>query len=144
MNRLLKHLPIILLAFLMISCGSSGSTADSTGNGSITFDLTWENTAKSATSSARFLATNASGGDVCVDYGIDTVAVDVYDSSNSLLNSGSWPCSAHQWSLTVPVGSNYTIVVTAIVDGQTSWRGETTGVNVNAGATTDVGTIAMD
>jgi hypothetical protein len=83
----------------------------------------------------------------CVAGGISTVRAAAYSASGMLLASGGpWNCSGTSNSLyDIPAGSNLKLVVTGNnASGNVLYRGEQSGVMVNAGETTAVGTIHAD
>jgi len=125
---------------------ASSDTSDesSPDTGSIAFSLAWEEAAsKSGVLQAQ--AVQSPSDDVCVDYEIDTISAVVYNSSDTEVGSGVWPCSAHQGTISgVRTGSGMWIVVEGIVSDIVLWRGEKTGIAVTAGQTTNAGIIIMD
>lgn len=143
MNPKAISLPLVVLAsfcFLLSACGSgeSSSSGSSSDTGSIYFNLVWENTSPS------YIAGKSPGGDVCGDYAIDSVDVVVDDSSNAIVASQSWTCSAHQGTLEqVPEGSGLSLSIAGIVASNADWQGQATGITVRGGQNTDVGTIVM-
>lgn len=125
----------IILLFLLSSCGNGRQAADT---GSISFNL---ERFRPATASRAA----AAASDICTDYGITIINVNVSGPSGAEAGSGNWSCSAHTGTVTdVPAGSGYTIEITGTVTGgEIAWGGEKTGVNVMAGETTVAGTITM-
>lgn len=138
------HSLIILCFFLLLSaCGGDRSSSDdsSSDTGSISFNLDWQNPAIQR----NVQPAQAPSGDVCVDYAIDTVDVNVENSSNTLVASESWPCSAHQGTISgVPVGSGMTLTIDGTVAGNANWRNQITGISVSGGQNTNVGTVVMN
>jgi parallel beta-helix repeat protein len=134
----------VLLSHLS-GCGSGADTTDDSayGTGSISFGLAWEDGSSNTISSSLSKALSPSG-DVCADYGIDTITGKVYNSSNTEVASASWSCSAHQGALTCPAGTGMRLVLEGIVAGSVDWRGEKTGITVTAGSTTNAGTVTMN
>ena len=135
---------LIILCFILLlsACGSdrSSSSDSSSESGSISFNLVWQNPAIQS----NVQPAQAPSGDVCVDYAIDTVDVEVEDSSNTLVASESWPCAAHQGTISgVPVGSGMTLRIEGTVVGDVNWRNQITGISVSGGLDTDVGTVVM-
>lgn len=151
-------LPFALYIFLILfsACDGGSGTSDkassgtsdeaSSDTGSIAFSLVWEEAASnSGVRLAQAQAAQSPSGDVCVDYGIDTISATVYNSSDTEVGSRVWPCSAHQGTISgVRTGSGMRIVVEGIVSDIVLWRGETTGITVTAGQTTNAGIIIMD
>ncbi len=82
----------------------------------------------------------------CVDYAVDSIAANVYDSANKIVTNASWPCSEHHGLiLGVPAGTNYTVQVTGLsATMATTWSGQTTTpITVNPGQITNTGPIIM-
>jgi hypothetical protein len=146
-------LPLAFYLFLF-ACGGSGpgnsaSSSTSSGTGAVAFDLEWQHSSQASifpdeSLSAQQVTVRASS-DICLDYGISTVSATIFNSSNVQIASGSWPCSAHSGTITgVPAGSNYMVRLEGTVSGGAlNWRGEKGGITVNAGSTTNAGTITM-
>ena len=82
-------------------------------------------------------------GEMLLDAGCGT---GVFTQDNQLLKSGEWPCSEHEGRISgVPVGSDRRIVVLGKNgDDEVVYRGEETGIVVNAGETTEVDTIVAE
>ncbi|MBI4746293.1 MAG: Ig-like domain-containing protein [Deltaproteobacteria bacterium] len=83
--------------------------------------------------------------DICSNYGIDSISGTVYNQSNTVIATGGpWACSAHTGTIyNIPPGSNLRIAIKGTVSGAVVWQGEKTGVTINAGQDTNVGTITM-
>ena len=90
-------------------------------------------------------AAAATSADICTDYGIIFINVNLLNSSDEAVATGSWSCSAHEGTIyDVPAGTGYIIKITGTVSGGTiAWRGEMSGVVVTAGETTPAGVIAL-
>ncbi len=137
MKRVIQVLMYIYAFVILFSCGSSNLPDRFSETGSLKFTLLWDNP------QGTKIAAAVSGGDVCVDYGIDNISVQIIDSSSNVKASGNWPCSDHAWSLEVPVGTNYSVKVEGTVESSVYWRGEKNGINVRSGEPTDAGIIQM-
>ena len=127
----------VLLLLLVTACGSNQHASHDTG--SISFKLQLSHPTTTSRAAAALPA------DICTDYGITTINVNVFNSSGAAVAAGNWSCSAHEGIITdVPAGSNYTIRITGTATGGiVAWRGEKGGVGVTAGSTTSAGTITM-
>ncbi len=80
----------------------------------------------------------------CAAGRISTVRATAYDSSGERLASGGpWNCSGSSNLLSdIPVGSNINLVITGNnSSGKVVFRGEGSGITINAGQTTDAGTV---
>jgi hypothetical protein len=135
---------VLTCLILFSGCKSDSDTSQSISSdtGSINFNLVFQGVLSG--DELRQQA-QAPSGDVCVDYGIETVTADVYNSSDSVVASGSWPCSEHGGTISgVPPGSGMYVIIEGIVSGNTDWRGQSTTFTVSAGQTTDAGTITMN
>ena len=140
-------LPFALCIFFILfsACDNGHGTSDeasSSDTGSIAFSLAWE---EAASKSGVLQAAQFLSSDVCDDYGIETIRADVYNSSNEVVASKSWPCSDRQGTISdVPIGSDMRIVFEGTVSDIVLWRGETTGITVSAGETTQAETVTMN
>jgi len=121
----------------MTACGSNSHQSSDTG--SISFNLQLSH----PTTMSRAAA--ATSADICTDYGIIFINVNLLNSSDEAVATGSWSCSAHEGTIyDVPAGTGYIIKITGTVSGGTiAWRGEMSGVVVTAGETTPAGVIAL-
>ncbi len=130
------HILYIILLFLLSSCGTNQHAPDT---GSISFNL--ELSRPTITSRAAA----ATSSDICTDYGIETISAAVLNSSSDIVTSVSWPCSAHEGTITgVPAGSNYTVRLNGIDSNNLiTWRGEKPGIDIISRATAVAGTITM-
>lgn len=144
-NQIKHAINIIILivipafVFLLCSCEGGESFSNDTGyrTGSIQINLAWGIPPQQLTGSAP-------SGDVCEDYAIDMVTVTVIDSSDSVVASESWPCSAHTGTIeTVSEGSGITISISGFVADNADWQGQVTGISVVGGQNTDIGTVVM-
>ncbi len=131
----------LLISAMLVSCGSDrGSSADT---GAISFSLVWDESSRSISPSASIF--KAPAPDVCVEYGLATVSAKAYNSSNAVIASASWPCSAHAGSVPgVPTGANIWFQLDGIdAADAVLWRGEKTGITLNSGQTVNTGPITM-
>jgi hypothetical protein len=125
------HIALCICLILLSGCGSDSDTSEETTSdtGDISFGLKWESPAPAA---AMNVAKSPSGN-VCVDYAIDRIRAAIYDSSNTEVGSGSWPCLANQGTIRdVPAESGMRLVVEGAVSGTYPWRGEETDITVSA------------
>jgi hypothetical protein len=108
--------------FLLYGCGSGqGSSSDSSGTGSLGFELNWQDR------SDLHAVQQAASIDVCADYRITTITVDVYNVSNAVVVSQSWDCDTpgHKGTISnVPAGSGMYVVVRGLVSGSPDWEGQ--------------------
>src|SRR3972149_3432161 len=127
----------IILLLLMTACGSNNHQSSDTG--SVSFNLKLSHPTTMSRSAA------ATSADICADYGIIFINVNLLNSSDEAVATGSWSCSAHEGTIyDVPAGTGYIIKITGTVSGGTiAWRGEMSGVRVTAGELTDTGVIAL-
>jgi predicted outer membrane repeat protein len=87
---------------------------------------------------------NITAPDICADYGIDTIAMEVLGPNGYSIADASWECFRHNGIIeNVPTGSDYTVIGIGIVRSQHKWQGEVEQVNVADGQTTDIGILAM-
>jgi hypothetical protein len=89
-------------------------------------------------------AARALSGDICNDFGIDSVSATVYDQADNPVNNVEVACDQHQLTLDgIPAGDGYRVVGEGQVAGEACWRGETAGVTVTAGSASAAVTIEM-
>jgi hypothetical protein len=79
-----------------------------------------------------------------VDYGIDTVSMQVLSGTTTVAES-SFPCGAHAGTLNdVPVGTNLILRLQGSIGGTVLWRGNSDNtIAVNPGQTTDAGKVTV-
>lgn len=128
----------VLIAVSMSSCSGGGggsSSSGSSGTGGIAFSLNWQG---STASNVRASVID------CAANNIATITANVYSSSNNLLASGTWPCTAHSGTMNnIQAGSNYYVIVEAQDSSQAIiWAGQVINVTVNPGEVTIV-TVTM-
>ncbi len=121
----------------MTACGSNNHQSSDTGSISFNLQLSHPTTLSRAAA--------AISADICTDYGIIFININLSNSSGSAVATGSWSCSAHEGTIyDVPAGAGYIIEITGTVSGGTiAWRGKMSGVVVTAGETTPAGVIAL-
>src|SRR3989304_288404 len=136
MRKLYFKISIILL-LLMTACGSNSHQSSDTGSISFNLQLSHPTTLSRAAA--------ATSADICTDYGIIFININLLNSSDEAVATGSWSCSAHEGTIyDVPAGTGYIIKITGTVSGGIiAWRGEISGVVVTAGETTAAGVIAL-
>ncbi len=147
--RQIKPIPLFLtslfglcVVFLLCACGGGGddSSGDSSsGTGSISFSLDWVHPGPQ-----RDFEKSPSGN-VCVDYLIETVSVNVTHSSGTDITK-SWNCEipGHTGTIEkVPEASGYSLTINGVVAGNVDWSGQVTGITVSGDKDTDLGTIEM-
>ena len=120
---------------------SKNSGGAGSEKGAISYNLAWEDDRPASLSATLVLHS----GEACVDYGIELIAADVFDPTNTVVASDSWPCPDHEGIVDeVPAGEGYSLIVEGIVNsGDIDWRGEVPGIEVTEGETTDAGTVIM-
>jgi hypothetical protein len=122
---------ILFLYACSNSGGSDGAGTEKTG--AISFDMRFDDS--TSDQKVALSATAASpSGDVCVDYEIKSIAVDVVDSLNFPVASDSWGCWLHYGKIEdVPVGTGMSLIGEAITEsGKVAWRGEIHGITVTS------------
>lgn len=125
-----------ILILTLTACGTRQHGSSDTG--SISFKLQVQR----PVTVSRIAAQSA---DICTDYGITVINVNVSTLSGVAVGYESWSCSDHEGIITdVTAGTGYTIRITGTVGGSILWRGEKSGVSVTGGETTDTGLITMD
>jgi hypothetical protein len=144
-SRRIKPIPIapasllcICIVCLLCACGGGGD-GSSSDTGSISFSLDWVHPGPQ-----RGFEKSPSGN-VCVDYLIETVSVNVQHSSGTDL-SESWDCDIPGRTGTidnVPAESGYSLTVNGVVASRDDWWGQVTGIRVTGNQDTNLGTIEM-
>ena len=135
------------LILLCAACGGSGGSgpAATGGSGSLAYSVEWEppqgGVPAGSLAPARPLAPVI---DVCTDYGIDTVTLQVLSGMNVVAES-SFPCGAHTGTLNdVHVGNNLILRLQGSIGGSVLWRGHSDNAfAVNPGQTTDAGKVTV-
>ncbi len=135
----------VIILFSLYACGSDGGGSDtSSDTGSLSFSLIFEEPASYFPSGVR--AVPSPSGDICVDYGIETIRVEVFDSSNSAVASDSWPCSDHKGTINdVPAGSDISLLVDGtVIGGSVDWQGKIGNLTVSPNEITYAGEVDME
>jgi hypothetical protein len=135
-------LAIIACFIIIIACsgGSGVPRNDSPAGGAIALEmLGWRGNGATAASIPRALS-----GDICTDFGIESVSAAVYDEGGNPVATAEAACDQHQLTLDgIPVGDGYRVVGQGLVAGNTCWQGETTGITVTADSPAETVTIEM-
>ena len=140
----MKKLYLFGIIFILIisACGDYSNQYSDTG--SVVFKIEFEQPSPKPNNPDNQTQNYYATGDVCVDYGIDTITWQIIDSSSSIAASKSYLCSAHQGTISdIPVGSYTFRLNGADANGAVSWRGEKPGVTISSGQTTDGGKIPV-
>jgi hypothetical protein len=126
----------VFLSVLLTSCGSYGTQTTSgptPGTGSVSFSAVWESPPEGAFKLLNLPSGGVQGsairpralaGDVCTDYSVDWVYLEVWSGSNKVAGD-RFECSRHTGNLlNVPAGDNLSFQVYATVTGSTNpfWR----------------------
>jgi hypothetical protein len=133
-----------LVALLIFACGDGTGKSEidpnttSPGTGAVTFSVQWP-----VIADKRLLQASPSS-DVCVDYGIATMIIDVYDAAVTVVKSQSRNCSEHQATISnIPAGSGMWLTLKGMVNGTSQWMGQSEIFIVSTNDTTDAGTVSM-
>ena len=127
---------VISAAFLICACGGGGDSSSNTG--SISFNLDWVHPGPESG------LERSPSGNVCVDYLIKTISVELKNSSGATVANKSWKCTDRKGAINdVPPASGYSLIIDGIVDSEAVWRNQTTGIKISEGKNTDLGTIEM-
>ena len=133
---LCRLLVSVILSVLFASCGSHGTQTTSgttPGTGSVSFSAVWESPPEGAFKPLNLPSDGVQGsaiqqralaGDVCTDYLVDWVYLEVWSGSNKVAGD-RFECSRHTGNLlNVPAGDNLSFQVYATVTGYTNpfWR----------------------
>lgn len=135
----------MIVNVLLCACGDDqeASSRSSSDSGSLRFNLFWQDHAD-----LRAVQTPPSG-DVCVDYQIKTIAVDVYNSSNEVVAWQNWDCDSpdRRGTITdVPTGSDMYVAVKGFVAGNIDdpdWKGQSERFSLSAGEIKYIDNVVM-
>jgi hypothetical protein len=149
--RTLRIWCLFLLTPILVSCGdNAATTAKSEETGTIEFrlEIKENNTETQVTilSPQEITTQNETprAEDICINNGISTIQAFLYGSSGTLLKQGQWNCNAHSGQLNdITAGSGYVLRAEGYVGGTVKYKGELSGINVTANATTNAGTVTM-
>jgi hypothetical protein len=139
--NIVKIVTAICLFGLLTGCTSAGSSTQGTGaaatdrgTGAISAQLVWGSAAKSA---AKTVASAPSG--------VATVRISVTGSDITTLIQKDFVAAAGAGSIDgVPVGAGRTLTAQGLdASGTVTYQGSTANITVQAGKTTDAGTITM-
>jgi N-acetylneuraminic acid mutarotase len=138
-HSILCFLVCISLAVSLFACSGGGggsSSGTSSGTGGIAFSIVLQGSSANNTQSS-LIACSAS------DQGVATISANVYNSSNVLVASGTWSCSAHSGTLNnVPAGSNYQVIITAYnTNGVVTYSGQLNNITVQPNKVTNGGQV---
>jgi hypothetical protein len=142
-NRLPSTFVFILFysCYLIYGCGGGDGSANDTQSttGAIFFELNWDY------DSVEQRDSYSHRDGACTAYDIASISVDVKNAADTIIASQSWACSEGRNTIAdVAVGSDLTLTFSGIVNGQTDWLGQATGISVIGGQQTDIGTVVMD
>jgi len=131
-NKAITSVLIIISLFFMATCGPESDHGSDTG--AIGLSLKWDST--SSYSLYSVLSTN---NDVCLEYGIEKISAEVYNSSGTKVAFASWVCSARSGTISdVPSGTDMQVIIEGSMSGSVLWSGEASNVSVSVGQTRDV------
>lgn len=148
--------PLLLALFLSVflpACGDaqkvtgvgSGSTAPATG--ALSFSVEWELPPSPPSGGTEALSARpmAPAIDVCTDYGIDTVTMEVVGSGNVLLSSQTFSCGLHQGTLSgIPAGTGLILWARGNVPGQgVVWNGYSSNFDLAGGEVKNIGKVTV-
>lgn len=143
---ILYHILAIGILVCVQACsGDSAAPAYPEEAGSATFSIEWPEYALMARNGIPSHASAITDVD-CDAYGVTTVTATFTTSSGSHLASESWPCLDHTGTVDrISAGSDRRIIVSAKDNsGNEIYRGEKTGIIINAGQTTYVGSVPLE
>lgn len=137
---------IVLLTEFFLGCGTGNNSTDPKGasnTGNIYFNLCSDSHSPMAIDPAA--VRNAEKPDICVDYLIDAIEVEIHRSSDdSLVVSQTWDCLSHHGIIhNVPSGLELYLICKGSVVGKIQWQGQSEDFTVTAGQTNDIGTILL-
>lgn len=139
------QLTLFVLIFLC-SCGSGDNSSHSSSSGdsaTLSFQLQFQ---RFTDLDLKIYSPKAADPDVCEDYLIETIQVDVHRSSDdSVVASAERPCSDHVLTVNdLPAGVSLYVVCKGYVGQQLTWQGQVTDIVLSEGESRDVGPILMD
>ena len=141
---------VAVCVLLLATCGGKQTSvppSSSAGTGSISFAVEWESplaSPASATGKAHSVQLMAPVIDVCTDYGITTVTMQVL-SGQTVLAETSVPCENHGATLNnVPADNNLTLHLIGSVQGAGNvWNGYSAPFNLAASENKDLGKVTV-
>ena len=126
-RRIIKIISISALALFMAACGMGGGHTESNNRGSVAFSLSWNPTGSASSVAAKSASAAPQRiivGDVCVDYGVDTITATLKDSNNATITSGDFSCSTHGGTFTnLAYQSNLSLTMQGKYNGTVYWSG---------------------
>jgi hypothetical protein len=133
------------LVLMLYACSGEpdSSIGASSNSGSIAFRIVFQRAPNDKNEHQGSSAT----GNVCVDYLIETIRAEVYNSSDNLITSDSWDCDTpgHTGTIdNVKAGNGIYLLVEGIVAGNADWQKQTDTFSVVARETTDVGKVILE
>ena len=146
-----RLLVAVFLSLLLVSCGShQDDTGGPVKTGAVNFTVEWEPPSDPAPSGGPLNLfpgprPRAHVNNVCEDYGIDYVILQILDNSMSPhFPESTIQCIEHQGIIKdVPVGDNLQLRLIGKVLGIEKWTGFSSKFNLTAGGSSDAGLITM-
>lgn len=136
----------LFLIVSFIGCGGGNSSENReppNRSAAISFQLTFAQPPSQHTQTG--IDSASSEPDVCIDYGIDTIAVSVYQTQdNTEVASAEGACADHSITVkNVPAGKSLYVVCKGLFGPNTAWQGQCDDVFAIADQNTDIGIIDM-
>lgn len=142
--------PVVIVVISIMTLNACGPEDDSTPLGqsnndstAIHFQLQFEPRTEK---NGQYQAMQAlAEPNICNDYWVQDIQVEVYRSSNDVLEaSEERNCGAHNMTIqNVPADVDLYVICNGYVAQQVCWQGRADGIVANADQNTDIGTIAM-
>lgn len=144
--EILYRLSILFLIVSLVGCSGGKSsknkeTPDRSTSLSFQIDI-----ATPSGHISNVVVDNAIGDpDICSDYGIDTITVQVHQTQdNSEVTAAESACSDHRLTIKgVPAGESLYVVCKGNKGNMTAWRGQANHIVAKAGQNNDIGIIHM-
>jgi hypothetical protein len=130
---------LMVLVFILCSCGTSSTDNSSEESGSVRFSIDVAETGPVAHSPGMAAVD-------CERMRINTVTAELRDSQNNLIATGGpWSCTTRQGTLSaIPAGEGYTLIIMMMdISGDVRYQGYVYGIMVPAAGTADAGTVTV-
>jgi methionine-rich copper-binding protein CopC len=142
----IDHLAIVFAMISLLGCSGGNNSSDNeptVRSGTIAMRIAVAPPSNHSPNLAVNLA--VSEPDICNDYLIDTITVQVYRAMDDAeVASAEEACAVHSLKITgVPAGEPLNVVCQGSMQGAPVWRGRKEGVAAETGQSTDIGVIQM-
>lgn len=138
---------LVAFSTIFLACNVGSTSSDDTviaspDTGSVLFRAAWP---KNGPSDNALYQIQSPSNDVCVEHGIETVIIEVYDATNTPIITQSRFCTEHSATISnVTAGSKMWLTLSGMVSGSVQWKGQSNVFNLPANAIADLGRITVN